>query len=398
MFNRRRFLSASAGFVFLPRALQTWAATPLAGSYVNPFAMKLYGELCRKDGNVFCSPYSISTALAMTAAGARGETLAQMQKVLGLGVNPVDSDTAFASLAKALDGKGKGLELAVANALWAQPGYPWNPVYTKRVADVFKAAVHDTDYRKDPEACRKTINDWVEKQTMEKIKDLMPRDSIDRMTRLVLTNAIYFKGDWIKAFDKSLTKDAPFTKLDGTKQDVPLMFRKGMVQYAENDTAQVIRLPYKGNEVSFIAALPRKPGKFAELESKFEQEVCQAKFVSMPDVQLWLPKFKVETRYELNGTLKAMGMPDAFDNNKADFSAMVTTKSDLVISIVVHKAYVDVNEEGTEAAAATGVGMKIAAPIPQEPRTFRADRPFLFALRHEPTGTLMFLGRYVKPA
>lgn len=402
-FNRRQFLAAGAGLAaasMLPGCTAELEELPPMGTFgVNDFASDLYAKLRSESGNVFLSPYSISTALAMTAAGAKGNTLAQMQQVLHLPANAAEADAAYQHVAGSLARADKSIQLAVANALWAQKGYPWSPDYTARVKKTFKAEIRDVDYTADPEACRKTINTWVEKQTKDKIKDLMPDGSIDRLTRLVLTNAIYFKGDWLTAFEKKFTKDQPFTMTDGSKKDVPLMYRSGRIDYFANDDVTVIRLPYKGSEVSFIGVLPEKPDAFARMDEGYTAKQFDGWVAGLrpqSDVKVWLPRFKIETRYILNDTLSAMGMPDAF-SPKADFGGMVTTASELVISIVVHKAFVDVNEEGTEAAAATGVAVALAAaPVQVKPKVFRADRPFLFALRHEPTKTILFMGRYSK--
>ena len=399
MFDRRNFLVAAGAAAFLPRSI--FAVEPAAGDGVNKFAASLYGELRKSAGNVFLSPYSISTALAMTAAGAKGNTLAQMQKVLCLPADAAASDAAYEKMAKGLDGTGKGFELAVANALWAQAGYPWANDYIKRVTDVFHASIHDANFAANAEASRKTINDWVEKQTKEKIKELFAPGTIDSTARLLLTNAIYFKGDWLTAFDNKLTKDGPFTKLDGTKKDVPLMYRNGKIDWFENDDVTAIRLPYKVNEISFLAVLPKKADQFAAIDANLNAETLAAWTKDLKpanDVRLTLPRFKVEMTYGLNAPLIALGMSDAFNSAIADFSGMVTSGPSLVISSVIHKAFVEVSEEGTVAAAATGAAFRFfSAPLPQESKIFRADRPFLFALRHEQTGTLLFLGRYTTP-
>ncbi len=389
--SRRQFLVAGAAFAAgcatsSHAKAESEAMEIPASENVNPFAASLYGELRTKAGNAFLSPSSIHTALAMTAAGAKGATLKQMATLLHL---PAKPGKEFAS---------KDVELAIANALWAQNGYPWSKEYMATVTKTFHAAIHDTDYSK-PEAARSTINRWVETRTKDKIKDLLPKDSITAATRLVLTNAIYFKGDWLTAFDKKRTQDAPFTALDGVKKNVPLMHRSGTIDFVQNEQFQAIRLPYKGKEISMIAVMPTDPAKFTDLDKSLSVETL-AKWTGglkpTSDLSLWLPRFKIETEYNLNDPLKKLGMTDAFAT-RADFTGMVSTPSErLYISLVIHKAYVDVNEEGTEAAAATGVVMARKSAV-AKPKIFRADRPFLFALRHEPTGTILFLGRYTNP-
>lgn len=405
--TRRRFLAGSAGLALAPLlGCRTNAEAPASdltfyGPTFDAFATALYGKLRSEAGNIFISPYSISTALAMTAEGAKGTTLDQMRKVLGLPADQGISDALAAAAKTARAGKDHGYELAVANSLWPQQGESWNQDFLNRVIKSFQASVTPTDFKGNAEAARNTINAWVEKQTRDKIKELFPSGSITALTRMVLANAIYFKGDWLTAFNKTLTKDAPFTKLDGSKKDVPLMYRKARIDYFADDNVKAIRLPYKGKEVSFIAVLPKDPDKFNDLDAKFTAESLSKwnkGFKPVSELDLWLPRYKVESQYTLNDTLIALGMSDAFQQGVANFSGMKADGSnDLFISLVVHKAYVDLNEEGTEAAAATGVAMtRAAAPVGERP-SFRADRPFFFALRHDPSNTLLFLGRYTTP-
>ncbi len=404
--SRRAFLSASAAAAagtLVPRfgfaADKVDTAKLVAGN--TQFGCALYGELGAKAGNLFFSPFSISTALGMTAAGARGKTFEEMEKVLHL---PADAPAAFGAVLKSLndepDAKKRGFTLTTANALWAQNGYPWNPEYKKRVATDYGAGLFDTDFKSDPEAARATINLWVEKETREKIKELLPKDVVTRRTRLVLTNAIYFKGDWDVKFKKENTKDLSFTLADGKKVDAPLMHRVGAHFYAEADGYQVLDLPYAGNRVSMTVILPKKPDGLAAVEKELTGDKLGAVLKGLRrerEVHVHLPRFKVEKSYLLNDPLIALGMKAAFTD--ADFSGMHTGAEDLKISAVLHKAFVDVNEEGTEAAAATGVVIVTtsAAPPPM-PKYFRADRPFLYLIRDHKTGSVLFMGRLSEPA
>lgn len=404
--SRRKFLAASA-------ALGAGALAPRLGSADEKpdpaklaagntaFGCELYGQLRGEAGNLFLSPFSVSTALGMVALGARGKTLEEMETVLHL---PANAPKAFGAILKSLndepDAKKRGFTLSTANALWAQQGYPWRPEYKKAAADDFGAGLFDVDYKTNAEAARATINAWVEKETREKIKNLMPQGSITAMTRLVLTNAIYFKGDWVDPFKKESTKDQPFTLADGKKVNAPLMHRVGGYLYAETDTYQILDLPYTGRRVSMTVVLPNKPDGLAAVEKELTGEKLTAALKGLrfeKQVHVHLPKFKVAKSFTLNAPLKALGMKAAFDG--ADFGGMHTGGEQLNITTVVHKAFVDVNEEGTEAAAATGIaiGATSAAP-PPKPKYFRADRPFLFLIRDQKTSSVLFLGRLSEPA
>ena len=403
--SRRKFLSASA-------ALAAGAALPRFGfaeEKVDPaklvagntqFGCELYGELKSQAGNLFLSPFSISTALGMAAAGAKGKTFEEMEKVLHL---PKDAPAAFGAVLRSLneepDAKKRGFALAAANALWAQKGYPWRPEYKKLVATDYGAGLFDVDFKGNAEAARGTINAWVEKETRDKIKNLLPMGSVTGLTRLVLTNAIYFKGDWLVQFKKDQTKDLPFTMADGKKIDAPLMHRVGGYSYAETDGYQVLDMPYVGKRVSMTVILPRKPDALPAVEKELTSDKLAAVLKGLryeKEVHLHLPRFKVEKSFTLNKPLQALGMEAAFTN--ADFGGMHTGGEDLNITAVLHKAFVDVNEEGTEAAAATGVvvGTTSVAP-PPKPKYFRADRPFLYLIRDHKTGSVLFMGRLETP-
>jgi serpin B len=371
--------------------------TPMAAG-TPAFASDLYAKLATNKGNVFFSPFSISACLAMTAAGAKGETLAQMRKVLHL-----PEGNRFGELIKAVtawpDPKKAAYELSTANAVWGQKGYPWRPEFIRTVRDGFGADVRDADFAANPESARKAINAWVEQQTREKIKELLEAGSITPLTRMVLANAVYFKGLWESPFEKDATRDAPFTLADGSKKTVPLMARTGNYAYDAADGYSRLRMPYAGGQASMVIVLPKKPDGLPEVEKKLGPELFTMP-AARTEVKVLVPRFKVEKPYTLNDSLKELGMTDAFDDHKADFSGMVSHTPEgmpLYISTVAHKAFVDVNEEGTEAAAATGAVVAVKS-LPPEPKVFRADHPFLFAIRHDATGAILFLGRYEMPA
>jgi serpin B len=323
-----------------------------------------------------------------------------MTKVLHL---PDNAHAAFGTVLKSLneepDAKKRGFALTTANALWAQKGYPWKPEYKTLVTTAYGAGLFDLDFISAAEEARGTINTWVQKETKDKIKDLLPRGTVTRDTRLVLTNAIYFKGDWQDPFKKEATKDLPFTPADGKTVDAPLMFRMGGYNYAETDAFQVLDLPYTGRRISMTVILPRTADGLPAVEKELTGDKLAATLKTLrfeKQVHVHLPRFKTEKSFTLNEPLKALGMRAAFAG--ADFSGMHTGKEQLDITAVVHKAFVDVNEEGTEAAAATGavVGVTSAAP-PPKPKYFKADHPFLFLIRDHKTGSVLFLGRVENP-
>ena len=400
--SRRRFLAAAAALPVAPSfglARRPEPDPPRAANGSNAFGGDLYGQLKSEKGNVFFSPFSIETALGMTSAGAAGNTLAEMRKVLHLPGEPEKAHAGFKAMIAALDNEkvpaGKrGYELTVANALWGMKGFPWRKGFLAATAENYGAGLIETDFAM-PEVARGIINKWVEDKTREKIKDLIPERMLTKLTRMVLTNAIYFKGSWEAEFDKKLTKDGPFHLADGTKQDAALMHRHAAMSYVETADYQAVELPYKGKDTAMLVWLPRKADGLADLETKLSGKTIAETVKALrpgTEVELTLPKFKVETEYSLAEPLVTLGMKDAFDAGKADFTGMHTGREKLAISAVIHKAFVDVNEEGTEAAAATAV-VATEPSEPPKPKAFQADRPFLFAIRHVPTGAVLFLGR-----
>jgi serpin B len=363
----------------------------------NQFALDLYAKLRgEKADNLFFSPYSISTALAMTYAGARGQTEKEMAQVLHFQVPQDRLPSAFASLMAKLRSEKEGNQLRIANRLWGQQGYQFLPEFLRVTREEYKAELALQDFVTKAEEARKTINAWVEKQTEEKIKDLIPPGVLNQLTRLVLTNAIYFKGKWASQFDKKATGEAPF-KLTPTKTaSVPMMHRKDKFKYGTVDDAQILELPYVGDELSMLMVLPQAVDGLAELEKRLTPANL-GKWLSArrkQEVNVYLPRFTMTSQFQMNEVLKSMGMPSAFAPDAADFSGM-DGKRDLFISAVIHKAYVDVNEEGTEAAAATGVVMGITSV--QITPEFRADHPFVFLIRDNRTGAILFVGRVANP-
>jgi serpin B len=371
----------------------------------NLFAMDLYEQVAaRQKGNLFLSPNSIHTALAMTYAGAAGRTAQQMALTLHFPPERDRLHPAFANLIKKLnsprkDHKGKpAYELIVSNALWGQKDYPFKADFLKRIEASYGAGLNHVDFRK-AEAARKTINDWVAQRTKDKIRDLIQQGAIRPLTRLILTNAIYFKSNWASKFQKRATRKEPF-HLSGEKQiETPMMHQKDRFGYLETETLQVLELPYRFHDLSMVVLLPRKVDGLAALEKEMTAANVAKwlKGVSHQDVQVTFPKFRFTSQFNLARTLKAMGMTDAFSPERADFSGM-TTMEKLAISDVVHKAFVAVDEEGTEAAAATAVMMAgTAFRPPAEPKVFKADHPFVFLIRHRATGAILFLGRVTNP-
>lgn len=368
------------------------------------FAFDLYGTLKGQSGNLFFSPYSISQALAMTYAGARGETEAQMANTLHYNLPPTVLHPSFKSLGEELAQRGEGAEgkdaggfrLNVANALWGQKDYRFLADFTNLLAQNYGAGMQFVDYVNAVEEARTTINDWISRQTEGKIKDMIAPGVLDSMTRLVLTNAIYFNAAWDTPFNERQTKDGPFTKLDGSQVQVPMMAQTEPLGYGEDAGYQAVELPYDGRELSMVILLPAA-GQFEAFESSLDAARVEAIVADLEPVQvaLTMPRFKFDSQFSLTDALSQMGMPLAFTPD-ADFSGM-TGNNDLSISAILHKAYVAVDEAGTEAAAATIVDMSLTS-APASPVEVKVDRPFLFFIRDSKTGAVLFLGRVVDPS
>ncbi|HUS79073.1 MAG TPA: serpin family protein [Patescibacteria group bacterium] len=358
----------------------------------NIFAFDLYARYSAGEDNLFYSPYSISTALSMTYEGARGQTAEEMRSVFHWDEDDLARRSGAARVFNLLNAGDRPYTLQTANALWMQVGYPFKEDYVTVIKDSYGGEANSIDFAKLTKAVE-TINGWIEERTNDKIKDMFDESSL-RDARLVLTNAIYFKGDWATQFDAEQTRNGVFhVALDSTVEVDMMRLWDEDFNYTENAEAQVLELPYSGGDLSMIIVLP-KGNDIHEVEdtltaAKLREWLSDLRPTAM-DVNL--PKFKLETKYDMGEDLAAMGMPTAFTGG-ADFSGM--SDSGLFISKVIHQAYVDVNEEGTEAAAATGVVMLESAPMTT---LFNADHPFTFLIQNRETGLILFMGRVMDPS
>lgn len=373
----------------------------------NRFALDLYARIADDpkagDGNIFFSPFSISTALAITYEGARGETADEIQSVFHFPVNQTALRSGYATLVARANSRLNAYTLRTANALWAEKTHPFLPDYLGIADRYYDAKTTNMDFIYRPEKSRIIINQWVEDKTGDQIKDLIPPGAIDSSTALLITNAIYFKGTWVKQFDPEKTRDADFMTGSGTTIRVPMMQRTddaAVFRYAETEMFQVLEMPYEsgsGTELAMLVVLPREndtAGVVQSLDVGTLQEIRQS--LAFRVVRVYFPKFVMETKYFLPRTLSEMGMPTAFTAG-ADFSAMDGSR-DLFITDVIHQAFVEVNEEGTEAAAATAVIMgKGASPAEEKVPVFRADHPFIFFIQERETGNILFMGQVSDP-
>ncbi len=365
------------------------------------FATRLYDKLATTQAgkNLFLSPFSIRVALAMCAAGARGETRRVLADLIGAPDSVEEQNRQYARLLKSVQGDGP-FQLVMANALWGEQGFQFNPDFKQVVADFHDGAFHEVNFRAKPDEAVRTINAWVSAKTREKIKELIRRDFIGDDTRLVLTNAIYFKGRWETPFEEAQTRDEDWHGPGGTGE-VPMMHRRGGYLYSEGEGFQALDLPYKGRQLSMLVVLPRKKDGLASLERQWAAGGAYRQVTDGLDheeaVLVWLPRFKLETELRLKPVLCGMYAELAF-SDEADFGGIA--EEPLKISEVVHKAFVEINEEGTEAAAATAVGMVLCAGVagpPPRPVVFRADYPFLFFIRDRRTNAVLFSGRVLDP-
>jgi serpin B len=411
-------LAANSTFAAQPAATKPNEDVGLVTRGNNSFALQLYQSLRTREGNLFFSPYSISAATVMAYAGAVGETQQQMANVLclptsaeslqKLGVTrpPLTQDQfarVFGGIIKNLNARAAGgkYELRVANALWGQKDYRFLPAFTRLVEQQYGGKLQQVDYISAADAARQTINAWIEGQTNGRIKDLIGPGVLNTMTRLVLTNAIYFKGEWAKPFEKSLTRSMTFVFVSGRPVRVPMMQQQTVCGYGETDKLQLLELPYAGKELSLVILLPKDHRAMAALEESLTPENVTKWLDEMreQEVSMYVPKFTTTSRLTLAQTLQAMGITNAFSPARADFSAM-TGKREFFISEVIHQAYVEVNEEGTEASAATAIVVETSGTVfvPRDPiPVFRADHPFVFLIRDKISGSILFLGRMMDP-
>ncbi|XP_067303942.1 leukocyte elastase inhibitor-like [Pseudorasbora parva] len=382
------------------------------------FSLNLFKKISggNASGNVFYSPVSISSALAMVSLGAKGNTADQMIKVLGFrGPSKPHSVTAehhldeihsnFKKFMSELNKRGVPYALSIANRLYGEQSYQFVEKFLNDAKIYYEAGLEKVDFKNKSEAARVNINKWVEKKTQEKIKDLLPQGVVDATTRLVLVNAIYFKGNWEKKFLKEATRDDQF-KLNKTQtKPVKMMHQTDHfpLAFIPEMNSQVLELPYEKKNLSMLIILPNKiedsTTGLQKLEKALTNEMLMqwTKNMLEQEVQVSLPRFKMEEKYDMKTLLISMGMEDVFDPKKVNLSGMTSTK-DLVVSKVIHKAFVEVNEEGTEAAAATAAIMSLTAmPSTSPPKTFNADHPFLFFIRHNPSNVILFNGRFCSP-
>ncbi|MBR9691639.1 serpin family protein [Candidatus Woesearchaeota archaeon] len=376
----------------------------------NQFAFDLYKEL-NQEGNAFFSPYSISSALAMTYEGAKGDTAKEIADVFHFPDNNILRPN-FAAIYNNINEANKAYELKTGNALWVQQDYPFLQDYTSKVENYYGGKAVNVDFIKETEKSRQTINSFIEEQTNNKIKDLIPSGVLGPLTRLVLTNAIYFKGTWEWEFDKSDTREHDFKITPENTVKVPMMYMdpdKARLNYADMGNLQILELPYKGEKISMLILLPKQGKEYdyetheiitydytlGDIELSSEKlDEYKSKMQETKMDSIYLPKFKFETKYFMKETLEQMGMPTAFKSGQADFSGM-DGSNDLYIGNVIHQAYVKVDEKGTEAAAATAVVMELTAAMPTN--IFRADHPFIFLIQEKGTGNILFMGKVVDP-
>lgn len=371
------------------------------------FAIDLHRELACKEGNLFHSPFSVSTALSMTYAGARGNTAREMAEVLHL---PADPHEAMGELVADLNARKlrkrwrddpnagkKPFELVIANALWGQQDYPFVEQFVELTQQRYGAGLIALDFRGDLETSRQKINGWVEEKTNDKIKEPIQEGDLTPDVRLVLTNAIYFKSAWDEPFEERCTREETFYLASGKKADVKMMHRTSYFESKDAGDFDIVKLPYQGNEASMVLMIPKKADGLAAIESRLTAKALDEWLGALKTdfIALGLPRFKYSSRFVLNEVLQVLGMTDAFVFPDADFKAMSPT-GELYIGFVITQSFVDVNEDGTEAAAAT-VGFLSIGIVPATPRSVTADKPFLFLIRDEKTGSILFVGRVADP-
>jgi len=375
----------------------------------NDFALAMYGQLRGRPGNLFFSPLSVRVSLCMAQAGARGETAAQMRKALGTSSSDETLQIGVAETVRSLNASGGGrYEMAVANSLWGQDGSPLRPEYLDLIARQFGGTMNVVDFHGAAEVARMAVNQWVEDRTRQKIRELIPPGGLSADTRLVLANAIYFKGMWMLRFWESETREEPFWLEDGGTVRAPLMRQYGDVRYLQANGYQAVELDYEGGDLSMLVLLPDRRDGLRELEKALSARLfrdCVAR-MRYCEVELFLPRFTMTRGIDMESELAALGMSLAFSPGEADFSGINGRKppdaDSLFISAVLHKAFVEVHERGTEAAAATLESVEFTAaleppPPPPPPPIFRADHPFLFAIYEQMSGAILFLGRVFDP-
>jgi len=393
----RVFLAACFSCVLLA-PVATYAQSQLVAAN-NRFGFELYRDLAAEPGNLVCSPFSVGLALSMVSEGARGNTAEQFASALHKGVPAVDVSPSWASLLEQLRPDPKApsspFELAIANGAWIHDGFMVKPAFLDRLRTDYGARLAAANFA-DPSACedaRNSINGWVAQQTKDKIKDLLPADAFSADTRMVLVNAVYFKGAWEQAFPKQKTAGQLFHLQDGREVAVPMMHHDSRFRHSISSEVDALQLPYRGGELSMIVLLPKQQVGLAAIEKALSEESLQRwlQRSSSEAIEVALPRFRFDFEQRLNGPLQSLGLRDAFSSRAADFSG-IADHPRLYIDLVQHQAVIEVNEEGTEAAAATGINVAAVSVPP----SFVADRPFLFLIRHR-SGAILFLGRVANP-
>ncbi|MFO8235756.1 MAG: serpin family protein [Bacteroidales bacterium] len=364
----------------------------------NKFTFSLFDEVNNEDENVFFSPYSISSALAMAYNGSRKETKEEIRVVLNFLENKQELSVNFKDINEHLHQLEKeDIQINIANSLWGEKSYEFSSEFLDLNKKYYKAGINKVDFKKNYSEAREQINQWVEDNTQEKIKDLIPKGMLDPMTRLVLVNAIYFKGAWALPFNEKNTREDTFYVYSKCMTKADFMHRSLTAKYYKDNVAEVLEIPYSGKDLSMMILLPLEKYGMEKLERKLDHNLYEKynNELSRVQVELSLPKFEITADYELSDVLKKMGMASAFSGD-ADFSGM-TGKKELYINNIVHKSFIDVNEEGTEAAAATGVVMSKTSRPPSEKVKFKADHPFIFFIKDNETNSILFMGRVMNP-
>jgi serpin B len=371
----------------------------------NAFGLDVYARVKGAPGNLVFSPASLSTGLTMALGGARGETEAQMRKALRLSGPPEAVMRASGQLSAALTDPKRPVVFRIANRLFGEKTYRFEPPYLEATKAAYGAPLEGVDFKNAAEAARVHINAWVEAQTEERIRDLIAQGALKEDTRLVLVNAIYFLGDWETPFEKEATAQAPFHLTASQAKDVPTMRRTEALRYAARDEWKALELPYKGQSLSMLLLLPDAVDGLPSLEALTAEKLGEiVKALAPTRVAVSLPKFEIEpaSSLALGEVLKALGMGDAFDRRRADFTGIANPpdpRDRLFIGEVFHKAFVKTDEKGTEAAAATAVAMmRAASMLPPPTAEFKADHPFLFFIRDPASGLVLFMGRVADPS
>lgn len=378
------------------------AATPAESAEAalanRAFGIDLYRQLAAKPGNLILSPISLAGAFGPVAAGAQGETREAIGRVLRFPASDAELHPRLGGLLRALESQSEGARVSIANALWLMQGYALKPAFVEVARTNYDAEVESLDFRNGAASAGR-INAWVERETNNRIRNLIDPGSLDVLTRVVVTNAVHFLGDWAQPFNSARTRPEPFHLADGDTRNVPMMSSNRHTRYTQAGPVELLELPYKGGRLAMVVILPKERGGLAAIEANLTDGQLDSWLQQLDSdggrgMLVQIPKVQIEGSYQLNAPLKAMGMAVAFDSRRANFRGIAENEQ-LFISQVVHKTFLRVDERGTEAGAATAV--EIQAESSAEPPTFRADHPFLLLIRDKPTGAVLFLGRIAAP-